>query len=129
MEQEIIKGLEFEIINPTPSMATIYPNKPLTAPLSLLDRNYLILDFGEKTKQDLIEISFVYKSDKFKITSTAASCGCTNPTFRNIEDGSQIVTIKFDSSKVTRNVSKSFSLYMNGTVTQKLAFQLIINKN
>lgn len=123
---QLIKGQEFEIINNLDKVAEIYPvnqNKEYTG----FDSNYLILDFGKKTKNDLVETNFVFKSDKYKITSTGASCGCTRPSFSNLDDGTQLVNIWFDSNKVDLNVSKIFSIKLNNDPSKVIKINLIIN--
>ena len=125
---EKIIGKEYTILNPTPQMARIYTTPKAPAELSVKDNYYYILDFGKKSKGDLVEITLVYDSKDYKITSTASSCGCTDPTFVNTPDGKQTVNIKFDTNRVTQNVSKAFTLYMNGGTQDKIKFQLIINK-
>lgn len=121
-----IQGRDFSIENITPQLATIYP-KNQNVPYTGFDTNYLILDFGEKNVGDNTTCQFLFRSDTLKIISTGSSCGCTNPVFQDTEEpNKQHVTIKFDSSKVTKNVSKVFTLYVTGN--KKIEFNLIINK-
>lgn len=121
----MIKGNGFTIENQYENIASIYPvfsDKEYTG----FDANYLVLDFGRKTKNDLLEISFLFKSDNLEINSTSASCGCTHPTFKKVEKGIYIVHVEFTKSNLTENVSKVFSLHLNNN--KSLKFNLIINK-
>lgn len=128
MTTNYIKGQDFEILNELPQMGQIeVANSPTGVP-TVGGHDWLILDFGQKSKGDLVELGFLFKSEKYKITSTSASCGCTNPTFQSTPDGYQFVNVKFDSSRVTKNVSKWVTLYMDGTTKQKIKINLIINK-
>jgi hypothetical protein len=126
MERNTIQGKDFTIENITPQLATLYP-KNQNVEYNGFDTNYLILDFGEKVVGDNTTCNFIFRSDKYKIISSGSSCGCTNPSFQDTEEANkQHVTIKFDSSKITKNVSKVFTLYITGN--HKLEFNLIINK-
>lgn len=124
--ENIIKTKEFELINNTPSMAQLYPvnkNQEYTG----FDNNYLMLDFGNKQKGDLVEMNMLFKSEKYTITSASATCGCTNPSVTTNPDGTQLVVVRFDSNKITNNVSKGVSLYLNNT-SKVIKFNLVINK-
>ena len=123
MEKIVTKDLEIE--NLTPQIGTFKLTKP-TEEYTGFDTNYLILDLGDKNKGDFTTCNFTFKSDKYKITSTGSSCGCTNPIFQNTEGG-QFVTVVFDSKKITKNVSKWFTLYLNNSESE-LKINLIINK-
>ena len=116
----------FEILNTTPTMGEFKLTKP-EEEYTGFDKNYLILDMGEKTKQDITTCNFMFKSDTYKITSTGASCGCTNPSFQNTEEG-QFVTVQFKSSLITKNVDKWFTLYLNNS-EKKIKINLWINKS
>lgn len=124
--QNKLEAKDFTIENLTPQMGTIYPrytDKVFTG----YDSNVIILDFGKKTKQDILVCNMSYIS-KNRIVSTGASCGCTRPSFQAGErPDEQIVTIDFDSSKVEQNVSKVATLRLdNGKV---IKINLYINKN
>ena len=101
---DIIKTNDFEIINNTPQIGDFKLTK-LDQEYTGFDTNYLILDLGEKEKGDFATCNFMFISDVYKITSTGSSCGCTNPTFQNTDDG-QFVTVVFDSKKITKCVIK-----------------------
>ena len=120
----IVEIESFKITNYTPEICSFRLSKP-EENYTGFDTNYLILDLGEKEKGDFATCNFMFESDEYKITSTGSSCGCTNPTFQNTPDG-QFVTVVFDSSKITKKVSKWFTLSMNNTV-KKLKINLVIN--
>ena len=120
----IVETESFKITNYTPEICSFRLSKP-EENYTGFDTNYLILDLGEKEKGDFATCNFMFESDEYKITSTGSSCGCTNPTFQNTPDG-QFVTVVFDSSKITKKVSKWFTLSMNNTV-KKLKINLVIN--
>lgn len=125
---EVIKGKDFEIKNLTPQMGQFKltdPKKEYTG----FDTNYLVLDMGSKQKGDHATCNFLFTSDTLKITSTGASCGCTKPSFQMTEkDNEQFVTVVFDPRQITKNVSKWFTLYLNG-VEKQIKVNLVINKN
>lgn len=116
-------NLEFE--NLTPQIFEFKLTKPDQEYIGF-DNNYLILDLGEKKTGDFATSNFMFRSDEYKITSTGASCGCTKPSFQNTADG-QFVTVAFDPSKITKNTSKWFTLYLNNSV-KAIKINLIINK-
>lgn len=120
-----IKTKDFEIINNTPQMASIYPlNQDVE--YTGFDNNYLILDFGEKKVGDLVEMNMTFRSNDLTIKSTSASCGCTNPILSKIDDNSQLVVVKYDTNRVAKNISKAVTLYLSNG--KKLKFNLIMNK-
>ena len=122
---ENIKTQDFELQNLTPQIGGFRLTKPREE-YTGFDTNYLILDLGEKKKGDFATCNFLFNSDVYKITSTGASCGCTNPTFQNTPDG-QVVTVAFNSNLITKNVSKWFTLYLNNSA-RKIKINLLINK-
>lgn len=120
-----ITSKDFTITNLNEGIATIYPkNKDI----EYRSFDNLVLDFGKKEKGDLTTCNFLFESSDYKITATSSSCGCTSPTFRSTENENvQHVTISFDSSKITNNVSKVATLYLNNN-KKALKFNLVINK-
>ena len=117
--ENIIKTEDYSLENLNPTIGIIYENPN--------DSKKLILDFGRKTKKDLCTCNFIFKSEKYKIVTTSASCGCTNPSFRSTEnDNEQHVTIEFKPSHITNNVSKIASLYLSNGKT--ISINIIINK-
>ena len=122
---ERLETSEFSITNETPQIGEFKLTQPEST-YTGFDSNYLILDLGEKEKDAFATCNFTFRSDLYKITSTGSSCGCTNPSFQNTEDG-QFVTVVFDSKQITKNVSKWFTLSLNNGV-KKLKINLIINK-
>ena len=125
IKMDTIKTNDFKIINNTPLICEFKLTKP-NEEYTGFDTNYLILDLGEKEKGDFATCNFMFISDLYKITSTGSSCGCTNPTFQNTDDG-QFVTVVFDSKKITKRVDKWFTLTLNNYL-KKLKINLIINK-
>ena len=107
-----IETKDFSIENLNPQIATIYPKLDNVEYNGFSLENPLILDFGKKEKGDLATCNLLFKSEKYKINSTGASCGCTRPTVSQTEDG-QLVTVNFDTNKITNNVRKVVSLYVN----------------
>lgn len=85
----------------------------------------LVVDFGRKTKNDSVVAQFKLNTDKYKITKTGASCGCTEPSFQKLGDGEYVITIEFDKSRVMENVSKWAYLY-DGAKQMKI--NVLINK-
>jgi hypothetical protein len=123
-----IEGKDFKIDNLNPEIATIYPlfeHKEYTG----FDGNYLVVDFGNNRKPgDLTTVNFIFKSEKYKINSTGASCGCTNPTYRPTENKNEYhVTIEFKSNQITQNVSKMATLYLNNN-QHMLKFNIVMNR-
>ena len=123
-----IEGKDFKINNLNPEIATIYPlfkDKEYTG----FDGNYLVVDFGNDRKPgDLTTVNFIFQSDKYKINSTGASCGCTNPTYRKTENSNEYhVTIEFRSNQITQNVSKMATLYLNNN-QHMLKFNIVMNR-
>lgn len=89
-------------------------------------KGYVILDFGEKTKDDITECNLqVSFKDNVNIIKAGASCGCTRPTFKKVDDY-YIVHVYFNNKEVKKDVSKYFSLQLDNGKTIK--FNLIINK-
>ena len=123
MENTVISKEGFMIENLDPQLATIYPKYPENG-YSGFDNNILVLDFGKKERGDLVECSLKF-TGSINISKTGASCGCTTPNFKKVEDG-YIVHIVFDSYKVTNSVSKVVYVY-DGYKTLKI--NLIINKS
>lgn len=121
----MITGKGFTIENTTPQIATIYPIFP-DKEFTGYDGNYLVLDMGTKTKEDLLETGFMFKSDDLKITSTSASCGCTRPTFREVSPGEFYVVVSFDKNQLTQNVSKIFTMILNNN--KSIRVNLLINR-
>ena len=124
----MIRGNEFTIENLTESTCSVYPinqNKVYTGDDA---SNYLVLDFGKKAKGDITIANLRFTSDEYIITSTSVSCGCTSPSYSKLSDNSQLVTIEFDSNKITNNVEKAFTLWLNNN-SKKIKFSLIINKS
>lgn len=117
---------DFSIENLNPQLATIYPQKD-NIDYTGFDTNLLVLDFGKKKKGDLTTCNLLFKSDKYQISSTGASCGCTRPTFIKIEEGLYQITVDFDSSKIANNVSKYLTVYLNNN-TKSIKINLVINK-
>lgn len=119
---------KFEIKNLTPEIGTFRATNS-DQPFTGFDKNYLILDMGTKSVGEFATVNFMFISDEFKITSTGAACGCTKPSFQNTPDG-QFVTVEFDPSKITANVSKWFTLYLNNRAddANRIKINLIINK-
>lgn len=118
---------DFKIQNLTTQIGEFRITNP-DQPFNGFDKNYLILDMGEKTKGDFATCNFLFKSEKFKITSTGSSCGCTNPSFQNTgENDSQFVTVVFDPNKIEKNVNKVFTLYMNNDQNIRMKINLKIN--
>lgn len=115
----------FSIENATPLIGEFKFTIPL-GEYTGFDNNYLILDLGEKEKGEFATCNFMFISKEYKITSTASSCGCTNPSFQNTEEG-QFVTVKYDPNKITKGVDKWFTLYLNNSL-KKIKINLIINK-
>lgn len=121
----MITGKGFTIENLYPTIAKIHPiftDKEYTG----FDGNFLVLDFGHKTKEDILETSFILRSKDLKIVSTSASCGCTTPSFKAVNPGEYMVTVTFDKNKLSQNVSKTFSLQLN--INKSIRVNLIINK-
>lgn len=123
MENIVVSTEGFIIENLIPQIATIYPKYTETK-YNGFDNNILVLDFGEKKTGDLA--TCMLKLTGLKLRDTGASCGCTRPTFQQDEDGNIIVTIEFDPSKISRNVSKIVYLYTQDNKTIKI--NLVINK-
>ena len=118
-----IETKSFEIENLTPQICDLtltFTDREYTG----FNNNYLVIDFGVKSKGDYTTCNLMYRS-KNKITSTSSSCGCTNPTFQNTEDDGQFVTVAFDTNQVARNVSKWFQLHLKDGGVIKM--NLIIN--
>lgn len=115
------KNEDFYIENLNPEIAKIYP-KYADQPYTGYGANNLVLDFGEKTKNDILDCTLRIKG--LKIDKVGASCGCTHPTFV-IEGDDSIVTVRFDKNKVTNNVNKMVYLYKNN---KPLNVNLWINK-
>ena len=127
-----IETKDFYIENLYPQLATLSLKNPILTDDDMAnagtESNHFILDFGERKKGDNVECDFILKSKDFKITSVGASCGCTRPTFTNTEDPEvQGFKISFDSSKITTNVSKWSTLYLNNNA-KILKINVIINK-
>ena len=124
--ENILKAKDFTLENVTPQIATLYPEIE-GKEIELSD--IIVLDMGQKKRGDLTSTNFIFRSDRYKITSTGATCGCTRPHFQKYEgeENASFVTIDFDSSKVMQNTSKWFTLYVNG-LPQGIRFNLIINK-
>lgn len=123
--KNVIKTDLFEIVNNTPEMAIIYPvkhNEDYTG----FDSNYLVLDFGEKKKGDLIEMNMLFKSETLKVRSASSSCGCTDPTVQKIDDKTWLIVVKYDTNKVANKISKGVSINLSNNKSLKL--NLIINK-
>lgn len=129
MEDNIIKYEDITLKNMYPQISTISVLRDKEGKLTLDEDTVILLDFGKKNIGDLVETMILFDSDKHKITDTSASCGCTSPRFQNTEDGKQVVTIKFDSNKITQNVSKAFTLYLDNKASRKIKFNLVINKS
>ena len=112
--ENIINGKGFKIENLNPTIGTLYPLFP-DREYTGFDNNTLVLDFGNDRKPgDITTINFLFKSDEYKISTTSASCGCTNPTYRKTENNNEYhVTIEFRSDQITQNVSKWATLYLN----------------
>ena len=124
MDSNIVVSTEgFMVENLYPELATIYKKFP-EQEYTGFDNNILVLDFGKKNRGDLIECSLKF-TGKIKVTRTGASCGCTTPSFKVLENGDTVVNIVFDSFKVTNSVSKIVYVY-SGSKTLKI--DLIINK-
>ena len=120
-----ITGNNFTIENINPQLATIYPQKEDSV-YTGFDNNLLVLDFGQKKKGDLTTCNLLFKSDILDINSAGASCGCTKPTFIKVEENTYQVTVAFDSSKITNNVSKYLTLYLSNNKSIKI--NLVINR-
>lgn len=118
---------DFKIESLTPLIGDFKTSKP-DEPYTGFNKNYLVLDLGKKEKGDFATVNFSFESEKYKITSCGASCGCTKPSFQNI-DGKQVVTVYYDPSKITKNVEKNFTLYLNNDMELKIKSLLIINKD
>lgn len=123
----IIETEDFKITNLNPEIATIHPlfeNKEYKG----FDNNYLVIDFGNGRKPgDLTTVNFLFNSTEYVITGAGASCGCTNPTYRNTENKYEYhVTVEFKSNQITRNVSKMATLYLNNN-SKMLKFNIIMN--
>ena len=121
-ENKIISKKGFTIENLNPQIGKIYPISD-TSDFTGYDRNILVLDFGKKKLGDLATVSLLFSED-FKITRTSASCGCTVPSYKVLEDGKKLVTIQFDPYKIANKISKFVYLH-NGDDTFKI--NLIIN--
>ena len=79
----VIKTSFYELESLNPQIASIYPEKDNFEE----NKDYLILDFGRKTKQDITECNIKVKlPEDLLIYSTTASCGCTRPTFKKVDD-------------------------------------------
>lgn len=124
-----IEGQDFKIENLNPEIASIYPLFE-DREYKGFDNNYLVVDFGNGKKPgDLTTVNFIFKSDKFKITGTGASCGCTNPTYRKTENKNEYhVTIEFRSNQIASNVSKMATLYLNNN-QHMLKFNIVMNRS
>lgn len=130
---DVLKADEFELQNVTPQIATIYESTPGHPNVGF--DNYIVLDMGRKNKGDLTSTNFIFRSKKFKITSTGATCGCTRPHFQLMEESTwqtpgipeYFVTVDFDSNLVAQNTSKWFYLYVNN-LPKGIKFNLVINK-
>lgn len=117
--KNIIRTDEYSIENLNETIGILYENPN--------DNKKLILDFGKKNKGDLATCNFIFKSEKLKIVTTSSSCGCTNPTFRKTEnEGEQHLTIEFNPSQITNNVSKVATLYLSNS--KSISINIIINK-
>ena len=89
-------------------------------------KGYVILDFGKKTKDDITECNLMVSfKNNTNIIKTGATCGCTRPTFKKVDDH-YIVHVYFDNKQIRNDVSKYFSLHLDNGKTIK--FNLIINK-
>ena len=118
----VIKTSFYELESLNPQIASIYPEKDNFEE----NKDYLILDFGRKTKQDITECNIRVKlQEDLLIYSTTASCGCTRPTFKKVDDY-YIVHVYFNNKEVVENVSKYFTIHINNS--KKIKFNLIINK-
>lgn len=126
MENTIV-GKEITIENLTPQVAKIY-RKDENRIATLLYPDSLVLDMGNKTKNDILDTSIKITGPKgFKILSSSSSCGCTDPSFKKSEDeeDTYIGKISFSPSKLSNGaITKSFSYQ---TSLGKIAFALIIN--
>lgn len=122
MSNIVESSLGFTIENLTPELSKIYP-KHEDYDFNGFDDNILILDFGEKKRGDIIQTILRIKGN-IKFYRTGRSCGCTSPKLAY--DGEDtIVELRFDTNKVTQNVSEHFWLYdYNG---RQLKINLIIN--
>lgn len=125
---DILKTKDFELINPTPNAAKLYLKDENESYEPGSFNNWIVLDFGNKQKGDNVEISFIFKSDKHTISSAGASCGCTTPTVTKINDTEQQVAVRFDTNRITRNVSKWVTLYLNRNTNESVKINLVINK-
>lgn len=124
MDQNNIQGDGFVIENLTPEVAVF--KKPFDGEYTGFEKGkHLVFDYGEKTRNDVLEAQFLFKSDLYKISNTSAGCGCTFPSVVDVEGG-QIVNVRFKSGFVTRNVSKWFTLWLNRD-TKVLKFNLKMN--
>lgn len=130
MEKEtfLYEGGKIKITHMLPEVATVYVGKQSGDDLTLDANTLLVLDFGKKKVGDLIETVFLVESETDKVVSTSSSCGCTKPTVSNNQDGTQTIHVKFDSSKITNNVSKVFTFYFDAAGTKFAKFNLIINR-
>lgn len=124
MDQNNIQGDGFVIENLTPEVAVF--KKPFDGEYTGFEKGkHLVFDYGEKTRNDVLDAQFLFKSDTYTISNTSASCGCTNPTVTDV-NGGQIVNVRFKSGFVNRNVSKWFTLWLNRD-TKALKFNLKMN--
>jgi len=124
MNQENIQGDGFIIENLTPEIAEF--KKPFEGEYTGFDKGkHLIFDYGQKKSTDILEAQFLFKSDIYTISNTSASCGCTNPRVTDVTGG-QLVTVRFQSGFVGRNISKWFTLWLNRD-TKQLKFNLQMN--
>lgn len=123
----IVSTEDFTIECITPQVGRIYvsdQDKPYTG----FDKNYLILDYGEKNINDPLTCNLIFTSEKYKINATGSSCGCTDPQLSETEDeNKQQVSVTFSKNKLSKNVEKTFTLYLNNN-SKVLKIILLINK-
>lgn len=118
---ESTKG--FTVTNLTPKMAELKLKNPSIKFDGYDGQNHIVLDFGRKTQDDLLSCTLKFEG-QFKIDSVSASCGCTRPSYI-VEDGSYIVNVSYDSSKVREDVSTVVSLYDG---SEPLKINIVVNK-
>lgn len=73
-------------------------------------RSTIIIDFGDKRKNEQCVKTFQFKSDKLKVVNVDGSCGCMGAsTFYNLQDGTQQIKIQYASKRIPNIDSGHFT--------------------
>ena len=118
--ENIILTDHFILENNTPEEVTITAK-------SRDNIDYYEFDFGNRTNKEDLHASFIFSSEKYKITNNSAGCGCTYLTHTNLGDNKQLVVVNFRKGDIKTNVSKWFTLYLNRG-EDSVKFNLLVNR-